>query len=365
MTSSFLCQTCRFVHQYLKFTKRWLLKDACNKLRLQKETGFDYISLVNKVETGIQKAQPILKEIDTKYIDMGGANNLGMLQHFSCTSKTLFYITKLEACHLADRELAFLEWQQHSLEMAERIAPELVCCQRIADSGVCALTMRHLFQSKKYEPEAIIDLYQRMGLLTVKLSELKGARRKGGLLQFELEAKTKITRIIKYIVTQMHLPEAYIQAQQFMDQRKQEFIARPAEFKKIKQFLSDSSYLINDFDFKKHYGLLHGDFKKSNILSDDNGQLRVIDLQYYNYGARLWDMAFFCSKEKDVFEKTFTKLIQPLDLDAVESRIFLFFYILAVLLHVKKSSLNKLLFLKVLPAIHVLNGQAIHNKVKF
>ena len=311
-----------------------------------------------KVEADIQQFQSTTQYIDTQYVDMGGANNLGMLQHYSNQSNEPYYTTKLESCYLAERELAFLEWQKHSLENSEVIAPQLICCHPIADSAICALTMECLFQPKKYESEAIVELYQRMGQLTSKVSKLKGAKECEGVLQFEMEAKTKITRTIRYIVTKMHLPEAYEQAQIFMDKRQPEFVSWPVEFEKIKGFFSESSFLTDEFDLAKHYGLLHGDFKKANILCDHSGQLRVIDLQYYNYGARLWDLAFFCSKEKVNYGKAYNNFIRPLKLDESEIRIFVMLYVLATLLHVKKSNVKKKLHKNVLPAL-----QSVINKL--
>jgi len=332
------------------------LADTCNKLHLQRKTGIDHWNLVSKVESDIKQVQTVSQEISTKYVHMGGANNLGMLLHYSSQSQTPFYTTKLESCHLANRELAFLQWQKNSLDKSETIAPMLICCYPVAGSKICALTMEYLSQPKEYKPKAIIELYQRMGQLTTKLSRIKGVEDRDGLFQFELEAKTKITRTINYIVTKMHLPEAYEQAQFFMKKRQNAFVSRPVEFVQIMQFILNSSFLVKDFDFEKHYGLLHGDFKKANILMDSSGQLRVIDLQYYNYGARLWDLAFFCSKEKSWYGETYNKFIRPLELDESESRIFTMLYTLAILLHVKKSNVKKKLYMHVMPAISMVNS---------
>ena len=329
----------------------------CRKKKAEKEfedlTKISIQEFISMLDVDMLEATKKLFQTDIKFYK--GVNNLFFLNHRY--EGKIKFVTKLESCHLAERELAFLEWQKSSLNRFEFIAPELVCCKRVGDSDICALSMECLIEPTSYSPAAIVELYHRIGGLTSELSSFTKAENKDGMFLFDMLANTKITRTIKYIVTKMHLPEAYAQALEFMDKRQAVFLSRLGDFQRVKQFISDSACLTNEFDVEQHYGLLHGDFKKANILSDESGKLKVIDLQYYNYGARLWDMAFLCSKEKEKYEETFTKFIEPLNLDDVELKIFVFLYVLASLLHVKKSNLSKLLFMKVFPAISSVDTQ--------
>lgn len=342
---------CRFIHTYLRFIKRRLLPNTCKKQWLEKHTGLVYRDSVKLIEQKVKGSQKTTCEFDTRFVDMGGANNLGMLCHHLIGDVEPLFATKLESCRLAEREYFFLKWQQETQIEEEWVAADIVCCTHLGSSDICGLTMEYLHTPKVHDDQGVIDLYRRMGKLTKYLSSMPNAIQHENLIEIPLEANTKITRTIKYIVTQLHHPDAYQVAKEFMEKRKSVFSGWEREYQKIVQFISDSAFLSEDFNFDQHYGLLHGDFKKDNILSDCKGRLKVIDLQYYSYGARLWDMAFLCSKEKEWFGGIHNKFIRPLALSPTEYRIFVLLFVLADLLHVRKSNVKRKLTMHVLPAL--------------
>lgn len=342
---------CRFIKRHLTFLRKWFLNKTCKKLRLSRKAGVSYPELLEQVESAIFKSQSELATLKSEYVDMGGANNLGMLLHRSPLSKQPFYTTKLESCILAQRELHFLNWQKKQLSRVDFIAPNLVSYEHAGDLGVCALSMEYLSIPNAYEPNEVVKLYHKLGALPAETLKSSSNRPESDLFYLGLEPKTKITRTLCFIVTKVHTNEGYLKALRFLEIRRDAFNDRPREFQRIYRFVESCSRLANDFEIDKYYGLVHGDFKKSNILSDEHGQLKVIDLQYYCYGARLWDLAFFCSKEK-WFSEAFNRFVRPLELDNDELHLFVMFYILAALLHVKKSNVNKKLKMQVLPAIH-------------
>lgn len=80
---------------------------------------------------------------------------------------------------------------------------------------------------------------------------------------------------------------------------------------------------------------------KQNILCDEVGQSELVDLQYYNYGASLWGLAFYFSKEKESFTDTCSGLVKQIPLDQIG---FFYFYILLPhMLHVDKSNIENVL----------------------
>ena len=329
----------------------------CKKLSAKNQfksiTGLYLNDFIGELNSDLQNV--LNRKVESQITFYGGFNNLFFVQHF--LDGKLKFITKVAPTKLTLRERSFFDWQQKNISSVDCIAPNMLLYKELKVGSMSSLTMECLSLPKEYRPDAIIELYNRMGRLSESLPTFPGVKKVGNILQFEFEAKTKITSIIKYIVTQLHDPQAYIAAADFMDARSDIFESRKDEFEELKNFLLDSQFIKHKLDFEKHYGFLHGDFKRSNILSDTDDDLKVIDMQYYNYGARLWDMAFYCSKEKDGFEESYMKFILPLELDEIELRIFVFFYILAALLHVKKSNLKKMLCLKAFPAIESLNIQ--------
>ena len=103
------------------------------------------------------------------------------------------------------------------------------------------------------------------------------------------------------------------------------------------------------------YGLVHGDFKKENIMTDEEGNFKVIDLQYFTYGIRVWDLAFYYSKESRGFTELYPKLLQSFSWRKIERDTFIFFYLVASALHVKKKNIQKIASLKLEPAIKCLS----------
>lgn len=104
------------------------------------------------------------------------------------------------------------------------------------------------------------------------------------------------------------------------------------------------------------YGLVHGDFKKKNIMADEKGNYKVIDLQYFTYGIRIWDLAFYYSKDSRGFEEIYHKLLQNFSWTKIESATFIVFYIIASILHIKTKNCQKIVKFKLDPAIIYLSS---------
>ena len=339
---------CRLI-RVLGFSKKGWMARGCYQRQLFKETGENVLGLSGMIAKAVNESESQLAFYKPTYQMMGGANNLGMLIH-NC-SNGFSYLSKIESCPLANREFVFLKWQKNNLSPKDYIAPDFLGCFKIPETHYCVLTMELLSVPKVYSVERVIELYQRMNSLTPFIVECGGVSKADGLFHFELEANTKITMVIQKIVSKLHHQSGYENLKLYLSERSAVFEERVDDYQSILNFFAESSSLTNTFDIDKHYGFLHGDFKKSNILSSENGELRIIDLQYYQYGCRLWDMAFFISKEKDGFLKSYFKFIKPLNLDLEQHRLFVVLYIVAVLLHVKKSNLSKILKNNVRPAI--------------
>lgn len=326
----------------------------CAQLNLEEQVGKSLESIVFDVESLLKNKLKTTQKLKTRFKLMGGANNLGMLLHCGVDGNPI-YISKIEGCYLAGRELNFLEWQ-NQIPAQQHVAPALLGQLKLGGNNFCALVMQALKPPLVYDATKVIDLYQRMGHLSGSVARLDHTEAEK-LRILPIEPNTKITKVIHYVVSQLHNEQAFDYAAKFLDERSLSFKGYESEFAQIYDFTVSLKSITQDFDRNLYYGLLHGDFKKSNILEDAQGVFKVVDLQYYSYGVRLWDMAFYCSKETSHFEISYEDLIKPLRLNPQQQKVFLLLYILASLLHVNQKNIKKILRKKVKPAYALLNGQ--------
>jgi hypothetical protein len=330
-----------------KQIRRWSnwYKNQQKKSKFKKLVGADLMSLINSCESIILSNTG--DQVYTKFRDLGGVNNLGMLIHYSIIHNKAVAISKIEENSLAEREYRFLVWQERYRKCALSAVP--IGVAKIQDY-TCFISSV-LAQPQSFSYSLAERLFQTMGQDSELLSHLALNGSKEGLSD-EIDDSTKIKSILVNIVSQFNTENSGIFYKTFLLERESLFFTNPVMFSKLTSVMSDLYDYLVTRDLKSYEGLVHGDFKPQNILQD--GEVyKAIDCQYYTYGIRLWDLAFLYSKDEGGFDKVKFRIDT---LKKIDEKLFvLFFYLLASLINVKKKRARTTINNKLIPALNYAN----------
>jgi hypothetical protein len=330
-----------------KQIRRWSnwYKNQQKKSKFKKLVGADLMSLINSCESIILSNTG--DQVYTKFRDLGGVNNLGMLIHYSIIHNRAVAISKIEENSLAEREYRFLVWQERYRKCALSAVP--IGVAKIQDY-TCFISSV-LAQPQSFSYSLAERLFQTMGQDSELLSHLALNGSKEGLTD-EIDGSTKIKSILVNIVSQFNTENSGIFYKTFLLERESLFFTNPVMFSKLTSVMSDLYDYLVTRDLKSYEGLVHGDFKPQNILQD--GEVyKAIDCQYYTYGIRLWDLAFLYSKDEGGFDKVKFRIDT---LKKIDEKLFvLFFYLLASLINVKKKRARTTINNKLIPALNYAN----------
>lgn len=322
-------------------------KDQRKKKKFRQQVGSEYNLLVSDCENLI--ASQVGIEVYSKFRDMGGANNYGMFMHYAVADNRPVAITKIESRSLAEREFRFLMWQKkyrHNTLSATPYGLSTI----IGDNYVCFITsvLNHpdVFSYSKAE-----NLFDTLGEQDNLLSHLAIKGFKEGLAS-EVDDSTKIKSILVNLVSSFQSDGAEDFLNTFLVERNYIFSHAQDISRNLQVDLKEIYRILKAQDITEYEGLVHGDFKQQNIMEDGNSY-KVIDCQYYTYGIRFWDLAFLYSKDTNGFNGVKSRIER---FDSFEDRAFiLFFYLIAVLINVKKKRARKVVESQILPAMSYLN----------
>lgn len=290
---------------------------------------------------GAASGQLNLRSLNLEVADFGGVNNEGMFLHYSDSSKRPVALSKLQRQELAEREYRFMKW---SASNVLKLTADPVCLQSITDQlGVLSSTF--LVQPNDYLPSAIHSLHYRMQSSIVHLSLLGNDQK----LRVEVSPETPIKSILYGLISES---DPY-KAKEFLSTY---IYARTSSLGGglTSQVEVLSEYYLANWQklYEQEYGLVHGDFKRQNILAASDHDYRLIDLQYYLTGIRSWDLAFFYSKYEEGFVYILSQFRGENRLyNTANESLFVFLYIIAVLLKIKRKHREKVVRRKLLPAI--------------
>lgn len=317
-------------------------KNQRRKKQLENQIGTNLDSLINSCEDIVLKKTG--NKVYTKFRDFGGANNHGMLLHYSVQHNQPIALSKIEEFSLAEREYRFLEWQRDHRDNA--LSAEPIGLTPVSEQGYCCFITSVLKHPKVFSYFQAQQLFHALGQQPEKVSFLSLTGKKEDLKN-EINDSTKIKSILVNLVSQFGSDNSESFYKTFLKEREGLFESNKSLFLTLK-FLMDSIYQgLKSYDMTDQEGLVHGDFKQQNIM-EFGGSYRVIDCQYYTYGIRLWDLAFLYSKNKNGFDGV-KQEIGKLSLRE-EQLCMLFFYMIASLINIKKKRVNKVIKYQILPA---------------
>lgn len=304
------------------------------KEQLEQASGQRVESIIDTVESALKgQAIPL---VESRFADLGGANNLGFLLHRTAPKNKPLWVTKLAYADMVVREEYFFQWHQANIMQGQSIAPTLKVIGSLDDSNIEFMTMESLYPPGKIGLVDAIDLYGKMqavSKLFVKqhLNNKKLPKMAGG---------SRIRDLLLSLVCQFGTQASQQYVKVFFEQRKQVNPQHRSEIeiveKTVEQFLVKFGQPDNSM-----LGLIHGDYKAANMMRDIDGNLKLVDFQYYQVGVRVWDLAFFMSKQKRDFDDVFFELNSLIDFSDKERQLLLCCYILAVMLHLAPTNFKK------------------------
>ncbi len=322
--------------------------------RLQQQSHLSLDKIVKEVEVAIL-AKKSATGLTTQYTVLGGANNLGFLRH-TLVSQSLpqtqkNWITKFALNKLLIRESFFLQWHQENIETKKQFAPEWLTSGQLGESNVLFIVSECLRPIKSPNFEQVAELY-------------RACKAGGDIFQTiktphtlpPLEPGSRIRDVLVHLVCQFDSPDASVFLDHYIKERNILLSSFSTEMAYVQKTLKRTFLVIRE-NIHDCLGLVHGDFKASNMMLRDEKKLKLIDFQYWCYGVRVWDIAFFLSKQKIDFQRSVPVFIECLVLSEQEKKLLIFFYVVAVLLHPKPKQFHWQFKHQLLPALMILNSE--------
>lgn len=272
-------------------------------------------------------------------VRLGGVNNQGMFLHLCNETGKPLALSKVQLLNLAQREALFMRWQEEKqLNLSGR------CLSLLTPEGsdYAILCSEYLMSPSDWDAQKIHQLQRRFTDAAQQLQELGTADE---LTQLVV-ADTPIKRVLRGLVAQSADARIHPWCADFLQQRLDVLAEHEPQLQQLFSAVADRWQGIS-----APVSLVHGDFKRQNILSGGDGQYRAIDLQYYLPGQSCWDLAFYYSKYDAGFSSAWHDYQKYTDTPSEQQLQFVFFYIVASIVNVKRKRRNWILTTKVIPAM--------------
>lgn len=315
------------------------------KKRVESCFEFSVDELLDQINFQLRSLLPRLGIVGGQFVNLGGFNNTGMLLHNS-NSGDLKAFTKIQMSDLAEREWRFLAWQAKHFN--NQISAQPYLNGVVVGGRLGWLTTEPLWPAGTIQFSELELLYSRLGVCNEKLDYLSLTGKKEGLAS-DISDDTKIKSLLVHLVSGSGSEKNIRYMEDYYDSRSKVLsgVISKRYYLDILEFIYQSDEIVK--------GLVHGDFKRQNIMRDDSGCLKVIDLQYYTYGRRVWDLAFYFSRIDCNVGEVFKLLTGSKYFTSSEIKAFFIFYIVACSISVKNKKINKVRGLMIKPALQALN----------
>jgi Phosphotransferase enzyme family len=281
------------------------------------------------------------------YANLGGASNSGTFLHYKSGSTSPFALSKVQQRSLAQREHRFMQWSdQAECNLAAR-------CYglRSLDESTSVLCSAFLQQPDCHDVPAVHALHTRLLSAYSQIATLDSEQN----LRSQIQPDSPIREILHHVVTEPDPDHVNDYLEEYFSKRAADYSWGDAgRFLRLITPMVDSWAEIHSHD----KGLIHGDFKKQNILAASFGDYRLIDHQYYTVGIRTWDLAFFYHKRDrkgfDVALRDFREGVRSHP--GPSERLFCMLYLVAACMRIKREHLQATMKLKIGPVIQHLES---------
>lgn len=312
----------------LKLLTFWKKPRRSYSSNLEEKYGLSIKLTVEIVKTSLVNKSKLFLDGQYAYLNLGGSNNYGFIT-FTSKSKQNTCITKIAPEILLRREALFFKYHENNLDQESSFSPKFISYNTYNNTDLEFLTLEKLEERKTLTPEQVYELYlkSRRGGELFDLGLLQEAPR--------LNPGTRIKDILFFLVCDFESEKAKTYMDKFFIERIKALPDYANELLFIQSVIRKNYQLLRCVD-KSLIGFVHGDFKGSNMMQDQNKSLKLIDFQYYCQGIKVWDLAFYFSKSKLSFSKGIGKILNNFSTEN-EKRYLVFLYVFAVLLHPKSS----------------------------
>ncbi len=299
---------------------------------------------------GEASGQLRITTLNLEYAELGGVNNQGMFLHYGDSGRTPLALSKIQAPELAEREFRFIRWSD---EQGEKLTAEPVYYRQLS-SDLAVTSSTFLKQPSRYLPSAIHALHWRL----MQVNDYENALGDSTTLRAQVRPDTNIRKVLHHLISEESAGKALDFIETFLEERRAILGQRVLE-----RIMVVARIVMSNWEalFEREAGLVHGDFKRQNILSVSDFDYRLIDLQYYLVGIRSWDLAFYYSK----YEEGFTYALMDYRganriLRTSDESLFVFLYLIASSLKIKPKHREQVMRRKLLPALSYFEYQGIY-----
>jgi len=299
---------------------------------------------------GEASGQLNITSLNLEYADLGGVNNQGIFLHYGDDTSQPVALSKIQAPELAEREFRFIRWADSK---GLRLTAKPVYHRKLSDE-LAVTSSTYLCQPRQYLASAIHALHWRM----MNVRDYEAMLGDSHTLRSQVRPDTNIRKVLHGLVSEPLPDKAYAFIERFFNERVSIL---------GKHLHDDILKIARDFTgrweplYESDSGLVHGDFKRQNILSVSDFDYRLIDLQYYLVGMRSWDLAFYYSKYNEGFNYALMDYRGANRiLKTSHESLFVLFYLIAASLKIKLKHRDFILRRKILPALNYFNHQGTH-----
>ncbi|MEX1113657.1 MAG: phosphotransferase [Akkermansiaceae bacterium] len=219
------------------------------------------------------------------------------------------------------------------------------------DESTSVLCSEFLQQPERYDMSAVHALHTRLLSAYPHVATLDSEQN----LRSQIQPDSPIREVLHHLVTEPNPVHVNTYLEKFFSRRAADY-----SWGDVGRILRLVTPMVDSWAeiFSQDKGIIHGDFKKPNILAGSLGDYRLIDHQYYTVGIRTWDLAFFYHKRDrkgfDVALRDFRESIRSHP--GPSERLFCMLYLVAACIRIKRNRLQAAMELKIGPVIQHLES---------
>lgn len=245
-----------------------------------------------------KKVFPGRSKIRSKYIFLGGKNNLGMIEHrLEEEQGVRFFLTKVMEGK-QNREEFFYDALLTRFPQLQKITPKIIEVQQW--DRLQLVTMEKV-EAEPLKKKEITEIIEKIYKITASVKYFEGLREVILEPNYGLSLKNKKSQGISSFFSRIHNREVNERLFELIHKRLGKEKYDP-ETKQLFTELEERIFKYSEFekvDPNRDYSFLHGDLGKHNILVDRNSKIPcVLDWNSYKIGPKWYDAANVMAKGK-------------------------------------------------------------------